>query len=158
MLSPTLNYSLTKGLHRGKAACKRSMAWLQQDLLSTRCEMKKNRFSAGKKRRENRHFGASFSQSGMQIAKQKSASGQNPSHAWPSQKGMTIGQNVGLSRSPKLRGKAVSFLPHKNAEFPRKKRRTYLKKSSKIGFPIAFPFVLLPAKKKKRKKEGKESG
>ena len=41
MLSPTLNYSLTTCLHGGKAACKRSMAWLQQDLLSTRCEMKK---------------------------------------------------------------------------------------------------------------------
>ena len=151
MLSPTLNYSLTTRLHGGKAACKRSMAWLQQDLLSTRCEVKKNRFSAAKKRRENHHFGASFSQSGMQIAEQKSASVQNPSHAWPSQKGMAIGQNIGLSHSPKLRRKAVFFFRRKKCGIFHALRRTYLKNRSKIGFSVAFPFW--KKEEKKRKKE-----
>ena len=121
MLSPTLNYSLTTRLHRGKPACKRSMAQCQQGLLSTRCEMEKTASPQQKKWRENCHFGACFPQRGMEIGRQKLGGAENPSHAWPSQKGMAIGQNVGLSRSPKLRGKAVSFLPHKNAEFREKK-------------------------------------
>ena len=103
----------------------------------------KNRFSLPKKRRENRHFGVCFSQSGMKTAGQKPGSVKNPSHAWPSQKGMTIGQKVGLSRSPELRRKAVSFLHAAKRRISRTKDEQDIpQKSSRIGFPVAFPFVI----------------
>ena len=110
----------------------------------------KNRFSTAKKRRENRHFGVRFSKSGMEIIKQKLGSSENPSHAWPSQKGTAIGQNIGLSRSPKLRRKAVFFLWRKKCGILRALRRAYLKNRSKIGFSIAFPFWKKEKKEKKR--------
>ena len=66
--------------------------------------------------------------------------------------------NVGQPRYPKLARKPVSFLQHIKTEFPPKKNRTYLKKSSRIGFPIAFPFVVVGKKEKKEGKDDRNDG
>ena len=150
MLSPTLNYSLTKSSHCEKTGCKTSLAQLSQDLLSTHCKMKKT-VSASQKRRKNCHFGVCFSESGMEIAKQKPGSEENTSHAWPSQKGMAISENVGLYRSPKLRRKAVFFFRSEKAEFSTRAAQDIPQKNrSKIGFSVAFPFWKKEKKEKKR--------
>ena len=103
-----------------------------------------------KKRRKNRHFGNCFFQSAMEIAKQKLGSAEDPSHAWPSQKGMAIGQNIGLSRRPKIRRKAVFFFRRKKCGIFHALHRTYLKNRSKIGFSVAFPFWKKEKREKKR--------
>ena len=113
----------------------------------------KNRFSLPKKRRENCHFGVCFSQSGMKTAGQKPGSVKNPSHAWPSQKGMTIGQKVGLSRSPELRRKAVFFFqPKKVGTFHALQQDIPQKIGAKNRFSYRFP--LLQKKKKREKRIG----
>ena len=61
ILSPTLNYSLTKSSYHGKDACKRSIAQLQQDLLSTRCEVKKLASPCQKKDGKSQLWGLIFS-------------------------------------------------------------------------------------------------
>ena len=111
----------------------------------------KNRFATAKKRWKNRHFGVCFSESGMEIAKQKPGSEENTSHAWPSQKGMAIGENVGLYRSPKLRRKAVFFFWREKAEFSTRCCAGHTSKNrSKIGFSVAFPFWKKEKREKKR--------
>ena len=116
----------------------------------------KNRFSTAKKRRENRHFGVRFSKSGMEIIKQKLGSSENPSHAWPSQKGMAIGQNAGQSRGPKLGRKAVSFLQQKKTEFPPEKPGHTSRNREESVF-LSLPPSWVSGKKKKKKEKNRVS-
>ena len=114
-------------------------------------EDEKNRFCQPKKWRENRHFGVWFSEGGMEIAKQKPGSEENPSHAWPSPKGDGHRWKRWAVPKPKTsKESGFLFLARKSGIFHALLRRTYLKNRSKIGFSVAFPFWKKEKKEKKR--------
>ena len=149
MLSPTLNYSLTTRLHGGKAACKRSMAQLQQDLLSTRCERKKTASPQPKKGGKITTLGSAFLKAeGKSPNKNRWAHRTPPTHGHP-KRGWPSVKTLGCLEAQNFEGKQFSFFGAKKRNFP----RSCAGHTSKIGAKSVFPSLSPSGKKKKKRKK-----
>ena len=157
MLSPTLNYSLTTRLHRGKAACKRSMAWPQQDLLSTRCEMKKTASPQAKKGGKIATLGSAFLKAeGKSPNKNRWAHRTPPTHGHP-KRGWPSVKMLGSLAALNFEGKRFPSFRTKTRNFPKKKEGHTSKNRAKSVSQSLSPSSP-PVKKKKRRKRRKRIG
>ena len=150
MLSPTLNYSLTKSSPCGKMGCKRSMAQLSQDLLSTHCKMKKTASASQKKARKLPLWGLLFwKRNGNRQTKTGEWGEPLPRMAIPKGDGHRW-KRWAVPKPKTSKESGFLFLARKSGIFHALLRRTYLKNRCKIGFSVAFPFWKKEEKEKKR--------
>ena len=151
MLSPTLNYSLTKSSHCVKTGCKTSMAQLSQDLLSTQWEVKKTASLQPKKGEKIATLGSAFlkaewkSPNKNRGVRRTPPTHGHPKRGWPSEK------TLGCTEAQNFEGKRFSFFWSEKAEFSTRAAQDIPQKNrSKIGFSVAFPFWKKEKKEKKR--------
>ena len=139
MLSPTLNYSLTTRLHRGKAACKRSMAWLQQDLLSTRCGMEKTASQQPKKGGKIATLGSAFHKAECKSPnKNRRAHRTPPTHGHP-KRGWPSAKMLGSLAAPNFEGKRFPSFRTKTRNFAKKKEGHTSKNRAESVFQSLSP-------------------
>ena len=138
MLSPTLNYSLTTRLHRGKAACKRSMAQPQQGLPSTRCEMKKTASPQPKNGGKITTLGQAFLKAECKPPnKNRRVYRTPPTHGHP-KRGWPSAKMLGCLEALNFEGKRFPSFRTKTRNFP-KKKKDIPQKIEQNRFPYRFP-------------------
>ena len=150
MLSPTLNYSLTKGSPCGKTGCKTPMAQLSHNLLSTHWKMKKTASASQKKARKSPLWGPIFwKRNGNRQTKIGEWGEPLPRMAIPKGDGHQW-KRWAVPKPKTSKESGFLFFGAKKRNFPRALRRTYLKK---IGAKSLFPSLSPSGKKKKRRKK-----
>ena len=151
MLSPTLNYSLTKSSHCEKTGCKTSMAQLLQNLPSTQWEVKKTASPQPKKGEKIATLGSTFLKAEWKSPnKNRGVRRTPPTHGHP-KRGWPSVKTLGHIEAQNFEGKRFSFFGAKKRNFPRALHRTYLKKiGAKSLFSVTFPFWKKEKKEKKR--------
>ena len=150
ILSPTLNYSLTKSSHCEKTGCKTSMAQLSQDLLSTQWEVKKTASLQPKKGEKIATLGSAFlkaewkSPNKNRGVRRTPPTHGHPKRGWPSEK------TLGCTEAQNFEGKRFSFFWSEKAEFSTRAAQDIPQKSEQNRFFRRFP--LLEKRKKGEKK------
>ena len=153
MLSPTLNYSLTKSSHCEKTGCKTSMAQLSQDLLSTQWEVKKTASPQPKKGEKIATLGSTFLKAEWKSPnKNRGVRRTPPTHGHP-KRGWPSVKTLGCAEAQNFEGKRFSFFGAKKRNFP----RSCAGHTSKIGAKSVFP-SLSPSGKKRKKEKKKNWG